>query len=85
MLEKDKKPRTQATGTELSNNKNDSILLNNIYFADIPDSFDGETGLKTEPIYRQYKCRICHESFKRSQGTLLISGFYCNNHNPKRF
>lgn len=34
---------------------------------------------------RKFQCRVCKGSFKQSQGVLFISGFYCDNHNPKRF
>lgn len=36
----------------------------------------------TEINFRMYQCRVCKKSFKRSQGVLFISGFFCDEHNP---
>jgi len=37
---------------------------------------------KKDPVFRMFKCVVCKQSFKRSQGVLYISGFFCDEHNP---
>lgn len=38
--------------------------------------------LQDNKVYRMLQCMTCKQSFKRSQGVLLLSGFYCDEHNP---
>jgi len=40
---------------------------------------------RNEYVVRMFQCRTCKQFFKQSQGVLFISGFFCDDHNPKRF
>jgi len=70
MSKKDYKAPYQAIGTELINNYN---ALSEFKL------FDNR---HDKPIFRMFQCMQCNESFKRSQGVLFISGFYCHKDNP---
>lgn len=43
------------------------------------------TQVNEDSVYRIYQCRKCKQSFSRGHGVLLFSGFFCDEHNPKRF
>jgi len=55
---------------EASNNQG-NINNRDIVFGEYIPSHD------EKPVFRMFQCMTCKQSFKRSEGVLLISGFRC--------